>query len=77
MCDLRVDLAAVCARYDRPQTALDDALGSLAILAEDGLVEIRGRQVIVREPGRRFLRNAAACFDVYLRAKVKRHSKAV
>jgi oxygen-independent coproporphyrinogen III oxidase len=77
MCDLQVDLAAVCAHHDVPHTALDDALGSLAILAEDGLVEIRGRRIIIREAGRRFLRNAAACLDVYLRDKVKRHSKAV
>jgi oxygen-independent coproporphyrinogen-3 oxidase len=77
MCDLQVDLAAICARYGQPQTALDDALGSLAILAEDGLLEIRGRRIVIRETGRRFLRNAAACFDVYLREKVKRHSKAV
>jgi oxygen-independent coproporphyrinogen-3 oxidase len=77
MCDLQVDLAAVCARHNRPPTALDDALGSFAILADDGLVELHGRRVVVREQGRRFLRNAAACLDVYLRAKIKRHSKAV
>lgn len=77
LCDLEVDLAAVCARHGLPQTALDDALGGLAILAEDGLLDIRGRRVVIREAGRRFLRNAAACFDVYLREKVRRHSKAV
>ncbi len=72
-----LDLAAHCQTFGATPAALDDALIKLAPLADDGLVELDGRQIKVTAQGRLFVRNIAACFDTYLQADAGRHSKAV
>ncbi len=77
MCDFQADLSAVCADYGVSPELLDRSKERLAPLARDGLVELDGDQVQVTEPGRRYVRHVAACFDAYLAEAPKRHSRAV
>ena len=41
-------------------------LAALAVMAEDGLVDIQPGTIRVREPGRMFLRQICMCFDRYV-----------
>lgn len=77
MCDLGVDVAAVCARHRVAPTYLDHALMRVRALAEDGLVRIDGRRIDVTASGRPFARVIAAAFDRYLQTGQGRHSHAV
>ncbi len=78
MCDLEVDLAAQCAAYGRAPDSLDDALGALAEMEADGLVERRGRVVRITERGRPWMRIACAAFDAYFaEGGAPRHARAV
>jgi oxygen-independent coproporphyrinogen-3 oxidase len=72
MCDFAVDLDTFATRE-----AFADALDTLAPLAEEGLVSIKGRRITLTEAGRPFVRLAAAAFDAYLGRGAARHSRAV
>lgn len=72
MCDFAADLDAVA-----PGEAFSDALAALRPLAEDQLVRIAGRRIVVTESGRPFVRLVAAAFDAYLGRGTARHSRAV
>jgi oxygen-independent coproporphyrinogen-3 oxidase len=72
MCDLAVDLG--------PYGGADcfsDEIESLGALARAGLLTISGNRITITEPGRPFMRIAAAAFDAYLPKGEKRHSVAV
>jgi oxygen-independent coproporphyrinogen-3 oxidase len=78
MCDLAVDLGRICRANGFAPTALDAELARLGPFAADGLVEIEGRSVAVREEGRPLVRSIAAVFDAYYREDGEvRHAKAV
>ena len=78
MCNLSVDLAAVCAEFGVEASSLDSALPGLNALAEAGLCQVSGRTVEVAEAARMLLRNVAQCFDAYSGADAPgRHAKAV
>ncbi|GBR28872.1 coproporphyrinogen III oxidase [Komagataeibacter oboediens DSM 11826] len=78
MCDLRVDLAEVCAQYHLPTSHFVPELAHLAPMVADGLVRITGRQIQVTEKGRQFVRHVAAAFDRYLTAdSATRHASAL
>jgi oxygen-independent coproporphyrinogen-3 oxidase len=72
MCDLAVDLNTHggAGRFEAEVEAL-------APLAAEGLLRINGARIAVTEPGRPYVRIAAAAFDAYLSASQKRHSVAV
>ncbi len=72
MCDFAVDLDAEAGATEFPAEldAVDDLAGS-------GIVSRHGRQVVVTEKGRPFVRLVAAAFDAYLPQHHKRHSVAV
>lgn len=73
MCDLALDLNTVeggAARFARE-------LDALAPLADQGLLTIAGGKIAITEPGRPYVRIAAAAFDTYLAASQKKHSLAV
>ncbi len=72
MCDLALDLDAF-GGADR----FANELAALEPLAAQGLLAIDGARVTVTEPGRPYIRIAAAAFDAYLTATPKRHSVAV
>lgn len=77
MCDMALDVGALCRAHGQEATSLDAALSAMNPLAADGLVTIAERLVSVTADGRRFLRNIAACFDAYWQPQPKRHSLAV
>ncbi len=77
MCDLRVDLDALCESHGTEITALANGLERLRPLIDDGLVVTEGQRVEMTEAGRPFLRLAAAAFDAYLEHGEKKHSRAV
>ncbi len=77
MCDLWVDLGALCEKHAAEVAALADCLERLEPLAADGLVVIDGERVSMTEQGRPLVRLAAAAFDAYLERGEKKHSRAV
>jgi oxygen-independent coproporphyrinogen-3 oxidase len=72
MCDLVVDLDAQAGAAD-----FSAELDALDALSESGIVRRDGRQIIITESGRPFVRLVAAVFDAYLPKNHKRHSVAV
>jgi oxygen-independent coproporphyrinogen-3 oxidase len=77
MSAMALDLDAHTAAFGAANGALDDALGKLAPLAADGLVNIDGHKITVTPQGRVFVRNIAACFDTHWQMSAGRHSRAV
>jgi oxygen-independent coproporphyrinogen III oxidase len=77
MCDLRVDLGALCADHGAKVTELADSIGRLEPLIADNLVVVDGNRVMMTEKGRPLVRLAAAAFDAYLAHGEKKHSRAV
>lgn len=49
----------------------------LALLAQDGLIEVDEAGLHITETGRPFTRIVAACFDPYFKAQPGRHAKAI
>jgi oxygen-independent coproporphyrinogen-3 oxidase len=77
MCDLSVDVAAVCRAHGAPEDALDGELHDCEMLAAEGLCAVVGRRVTTRAPARRLVRAVAACFDANLPRTQLRHARAV
>ena len=77
MCDMKVDLGAVCAVHGVELSHFDAEAAKLVPLVEDGICASDGATITVTEDGRAFVRLVAAAFDQYLEKGQKRHSKAV
>lgn len=77
MCDLAVDLGAVCSRHGRPMNGLAAELAALGEFADDGLVVMTGGQLTVTDLGRLVVRSVCAVFDTYFAPEAGRHSKAL
>ena len=77
MCDLEVDLAAVCAAHGDDPPRFDPELEALARMAEDGIVTISGHRIRVSEECRPLLRVVAAVFDRHLANGEGRYSRPV
>ncbi|MDA0305005.1 MAG: hypothetical protein O3B76_01790 [Proteobacteria bacterium] len=52
-------------------------LDTLALMAFDGIVEIKGNHITITPKGRPWMRTVASVFDRYLGAGEARHSRAV
>ncbi len=79
MCDMVVDVGAVCEAHGYDTDELDACFALLAPLEADGLCHISGRTVTAPEDARIFLRSVAQAFDAYA-APVDapaRHARAV
>jgi oxygen-independent coproporphyrinogen-3 oxidase len=61
MCNLALPLAATA--------GLEHELERVLAFADDGLVELRGDEVVVTPLGRYFLRTICTAFDAYLPAE--------
>src|SRR5450631_1359996 len=72
MCDFAVDLDVQAGAAD-----FSAELDALDALGASGIVRRRGRQIVVTEKGRPFVRLVAAAFDAYLPQGQGRHSIAV
>jgi oxygen-independent coproporphyrinogen-3 oxidase len=77
MCDLAVDLGAVCDRHGRTLAGLADELSDLRAFADDGLVVMQGDRLTVTDLGRLVVRSVCAVFDTYFAPEAGRHSKAL
>jgi oxygen-independent coproporphyrinogen-3 oxidase len=72
MCDFAVDLDR-----EAPATDFSAELDAVDALSASGIVRRHGREIVVTEKGRPFVRLVAATFDAYLPQNAKRHSVAV
>jgi len=77
MCDLAVDLDAVCAQHGRGRGELAESISRLADAVTDGVVVVDGGRIAVTELGRPFVRTVCAVFDAYVDPAALRHSVAV
>jgi oxygen-independent coproporphyrinogen-3 oxidase len=77
MCDLRVDLGAVCKGFGRESGVFAEEVAGLSALEADGLVELDDKIIRVTERGRPFLRVVCAGFDSYFRTGKERSAPAV
>lgn len=77
MCDLAVDVEAICVEHGFAPDALDEGVRQAAAAARDGLCTVQRRRIAIPEEGRRLMRVVAACFDTRLPAAPARHAKAV
>jgi oxygen-independent coproporphyrinogen III oxidase len=77
MCDLRVDVNAVCAEMGAQPDALDDALETARFLVPAGLCTVERGVVSVPFDARVMLRTVAQCFDGRFKPAPRRHAKAV
>jgi len=77
MCHGVTDVVAMAERYGQAQAALSSADPALRELDRDGLIRWDGRQVVVTERGRPFLRNVAVAFDARFLEGPNRHSASV
>lgn len=77
MCDLSVDLGAVCARHGRQIAELDDSLRRLAPFIGDGMVKIESGTLHVIGLGRLVIRSICAAFDQHFAPEAGRHSRAL
>lgn len=77
MCDLEIDLDAVCARHGADAGQFEAELAAIAPMQEDGLAIVDGHRITVTDEGRTLVRAVASAFDRYLKKGEQRHSKAV
>jgi oxygen-independent coproporphyrinogen-3 oxidase len=77
MCDLTVDLGAVCAAHGRSLAELTPCLGKLAPFCADGLLQVEGETLRVLGDGRLVVRSMCAAFDAYFEPEANRHAKAL
>jgi len=77
MCDLRVDVPAVCAEMGAPAGSLNDALETARFLVPAGLCQVEDGVVSVPFEARVMLRTVAQCFDGRFKPAPRRHAKAV
>ncbi|WEX91732.1 oxygen-independent coproporphyrinogen III oxidase (plasmid) [Sinorhizobium garamanticum] len=66
MCDLQVDVAAICAAHGLDPVPFLDTVERLAMLADDGIVDVENGFIRVRHDYRFVIRAVAAAFDAYL-----------
>ena len=77
MCDLAVDLPAICAGFGMPLDHFASLARDLDAVAADGLIRFNGDRLELTEKGRPFLRSVCTLFDSYLQAGQARHSRVV
>lgn len=66
MCDLEVDVGAICQAHGFAADALDGELHDATTLEADGLCRVQDRHVRIDPGSRRLVRAVAACFDANL-----------
>ena len=77
MCDFRVDLQQVCARYGtKPSDVLQSAI-RLHTLIADGVVHLEGHVLSVTDDARHLVRSVASAFDAYIGTSGPVYSRAV
>jgi oxygen-independent coproporphyrinogen-3 oxidase len=77
MCDLEVDVAAICARHRAEPAALLRSAERLPALAADGIVHLDGTVIRLAKDMRVLARTVASAFDAHLASAGRRFSRAV
>jgi oxygen-independent coproporphyrinogen-3 oxidase len=77
MCDLTVDVAAVCRAHGFADATLDGSIVAASRLQADGLCVVAGRTIRIPPEAHRVMRVVAACFDARLPVAKSRHARAV
>jgi oxygen-independent coproporphyrinogen-3 oxidase len=77
MCDLALDIGAICRAHGADPNGFADALARFDAMAADGLLAREGWRIAVSPRGRPFLRAIAASFDRHLDPAAIRHASAV
>lgn len=77
MCDLTVDIGAVCARHDASPECLAPSFPRLRELAQDGVIQFDGSRVQMPEDARLLVRKVASVFDAYLVQPGRSYSRSV
>lgn len=77
MCDLSVDVEAICRAHGTAPDALDACLAAARDVEADGLCRVESRRVSIPDDARRLMRVVAACFDARLPVAQARHARAV
>lgn len=77
MCDLEVDVAAVCARHGVDPRSLAPSLSKLDRLSREGVIEFDGTRILMPEHARLLVRKAASAFDAHIDQPARRYSRAV
>lgn len=77
MCQLSVDVDAVCREMGARPDSLADALETARALQSAGLCQVEGSLIRVPPEARLFLRTVAQCFDGRFKPAPKRHARAV
>ncbi len=78
MCDLAVDLDALPSGLGRSRPDFPAELAALRTFEEEGLIELSGNRIRVKEEARPALRVVCAVFDTYLKeSAAPRHAAAV
>lgn len=77
MCDLVVDIDAVCAQHPVDPRILTPSLCKLDQLAQEGVISFDGGRVLLPENARLFVRKVASVFDAHLEQSERQYSRAV
>lgn len=75
MCGGHVSLDDICRAHNVSVTQLDSCLPALEALAEDGLIQLHGRDIVVPGDIPQALRLACAAFDAYHQPQPNRHAQ--
>jgi len=77
MCNMKVDLRAISAKYDLAEDYFEDEEKRLQAMVKDDLCALENGVLTLPEEGRPLMRMVASIFDTYLQAGQKKHSRAV
>ncbi|WP_135076867.1 oxygen-independent coproporphyrinogen III oxidase [Terasakiella sp. SH-1] len=77
MCNMKVDLAAMCNKHNVAEDFFADEIKRLQPLVEDEICTLDNHVLSLPEEGRPLMRMVAATFDTYLQQGQKKHSRAV
>lgn len=77
MCDLAVDIDAVCARHGADPRSLAPSLSRLDRLSQDGVVQFDGARLLLPEQARLLVRKVASAFDAHIEQPARAYSRAV
>ena len=77
MCDLAVDIDAICARHPVDANALASSRCALEKLAQEGVMNFDGSRVRLPEDARLLVRKVASTFDAHLDYAPRQYSRAV
>ncbi|KFC66574.1 Oxygen-independent coproporphyrinogen-III oxidase HemN [Bosea sp. LC85] len=77
MCELAVDIGAVCARHEASPEELEPSFPRLWELAQEGVIQFDGCRVLIPEDSRLLVRKVASVFDAYLAQPGRSYSRSV